>query len=232
MSHPQSDFKTDVRHDVHSSRQDHISAARDQVFDYGQNSGLLSKTFVASHEGSVDRDGAGHVAALNFDHNSIYGDKISGATETGRRSREQYLAGDDEDQARSRGKTNDQPRDNRRSGSKLAGGTDDLQSHADNMASGAGDQPKGSLSNFGNGRQEYSEQLPDNWGSMSDLERQAWQAQFKKRANEAMGIRNEPRLGVDPETGIWMGYAGEQPTEAEKEQMRKIEQDPRRPHAV
>lgn len=231
MSHAQSDFKTDVRHDVHLPSQDHISAARDQVFDYGQNSGVLAKTFAANHEGSVDRDGSGKVAALNFDHDSLYGDRTaSGATAKGGRSR---AAEDDEDRSGSRGKSDDAPRDNRRFGTKMAGGTDEPgQPQADTMSAAAGQQPKGSVSDFGNGRKEYSERLPDNWGSMSELERQAWRSQFQQRSNEALGIRNEPRLGVDPETGVWTGYAGEEPTEAERKRMQEIENDPRRPHAV
>lgn len=224
MSHPQTNIKADLRQsEEHLPNHEHISEARGEVFDYGKNSGALTKSLGSSRDASVERDGAGNIAALNFDHHALYDDYWScgmrnGPIGEGGKLRDRSAEASDEKES---------------SRTKTAAGTDAVtQSHADNTTNAAGDEPKGSVSDYGNGKKEYSEQLPPNWGSMSDLERQAWQAQFQKRANEALNIRKEPRLGVDPETGVWMGYAGEEPTEAEKARMKEIENDPRRPHAL
>lgn len=224
MSHAQNNLKADLKqNEEHLPNHEHISEARGEVFDYGKNSFALTKSAGSGHDASVERDGAGNIAALNFDHDSLYGDYWSsgirnGPIGEGGKLRDQSAAAFDE-QGRTRTKT-------------TAGADDMTQSRADNMTSAAGDEPKGSVSDYGNGKKEYSEQLPPNWGSMSDSERQAWQAQYQERANKALHINNEPRLGVDPETGVWTGYAGEEPTEAEKARMKEIEDDPRRPHAL
>lgn len=240
--HAQTDLQTDLRnYDGHSRSHEHISEARGEVFEYGKNLGAL-KSAGLERSGSVERDGTGNPAALTFDHNHLYGqysaaadERYSSKNERGADKSGFKSAGTDDERGKSEehdgktGKGGSHPSD--RSRSMLAAGDNEQTERPDSLAK-ASDQSRGSLVDYGNGRKEYSEHLPDNWGSMSDLERQAWRKEFQKRSNEALGIRNEPRLGVDPETGIWMGYAGEQPTEAEKEQMRKIENDPRRPHAV
>jgi hypothetical protein len=212
MSHPHSD----VQHDNIEGRKisgmlnhGHLSQAQNELFQYGKSHdvGNVANYLQKHNKGvSVEHDENGHVSALHFGKHDIYGKSAGKPSKAG-----------GEAGAEGKGK-----------GTSSKGGADDRAEQ--NTAAASSDQQKGSVTDNGRGRKEYSEQLPPDWGVMSDRQRQAWMAGYRQRSNEALHIGGPPRLGVDPDTGVWTGYAGQEPTAAERKRMEEIERDPRKMH--
>ncbi len=167
----------------------------------------------------------GKITGLNFEHHDIYGRSVHSKDAHGKHAEAAAEKGKGEGQEGGEAGVKGKKAADAKGDGKGNKGDGKGDSKGDGKGDGSGtDSANNGWTRTGDNRWTKSTALPQNWNQMSSAEQGAWQQKQSQADEKSLGDHNGINQRLNGSV-VWRGYAGQEPTAAERTKMADMEKN-------